>query len=105
MRVSYFGWWIQPNYLTTLALDFGLALRTLSILFEFTLNNLEAPKWSGNNVVNTSLDAQGTTVQAVNAEWQYLGPVVWSRPEHVGMRICTCCSVFVVYECWHFLLG
>lgn len=78
IRQKYFGWWSRLNYLTSSGLDLGFTLSTLFIFFAFTLNNVEAPKWWGNNVVGTTLDAQGTAVQAAVADGQRFGPAVWT---------------------------
>lgn len=65
------------NYLTSSGLDLGLALSTLFIFFAFTMNNVEAPKWWGNNIVSATMDAQDTAIQKVVAEGAHFGPNVW----------------------------
>ncbi|CAG8975628.1 hypothetical protein HYALB_00008387 [Hymenoscyphus albidus] len=77
IRQRYFGWWSRLNYLTSSGLDLGLALSTLLIFFAFTMNNIEAPKWWGNDVVGTTLDAQGKAIQAVIPKGEYFGPRTW----------------------------
>ena len=47
IRRKYFGWWAQYNYLTSAALDCGLALITLVIYFVFNSNDIEL-EWWGN---------------------------------------------------------
>lgn len=78
IRKNYFGWWSRLNYLTSAALDLGLALSTLVIFFAFTLNNVAAPDWWGNSVITTTMDAQDTAVQVVLPEGQTFGPATWS---------------------------
>lgn len=78
IRKRHFGWWARLNYLTSSALDLGLALSTLFIFFAFTLNGIEAPVWWGNTVITTTMDAQGTAVQKVVTDGQTFGPRTWS---------------------------
>ncbi|KAH8672106.1 small oligopeptide transporter-like protein [Tricladium varicosporioides] len=77
IRRKYFAWWSRLNYLTSSGLDLGLALSTLFIFFAFTMNNVEAPKWWGNNIVSATMDAQDTAIQKVVAEGAHFGPNVW----------------------------
>lgn len=77
IRQRYFGWWSRLNYLTSSALDLGLALSTIFIFAAFTVNGIEAPSWWGNNVVTATLDAQDTAVQKVVAAGEHFGPAVW----------------------------
>ena len=77
IRNRYFGWWSRLNYLTASGLDTGLAFSTLTIFFAFTLTNVAAPNWWGNNVVSTTMDAQDTAIQAQVAPAQFFGPRTW----------------------------
>lgn len=77
IRQKYFGWWSRLNYLTSSGLDLGLALSTIFIFFAFTLNNIEAPSWWGNNIVSVTMDAQDTAVQRIVAPGEHFGPRVW----------------------------
>ncbi|KAL9083004.1 MAG: hypothetical protein Q9165_008700 [Trypethelium subeluteriae] len=77
IRGRHFGWWARLNYITSSGLDTGLAFSTLTVFFLFTLNNIAAPKWWGNDVVLTTMDAQDTAVQSQVAPGQFFGPREW----------------------------
>jgi OPT family oligopeptide transporter len=77
IRKNHFGWWARLNFLTSSGLDLGLALATLVIFFAFTLNNIDPPRWWGNEIVETTMDFKGTAVQAFVAEGQKFGPTSW----------------------------
>jgi hypothetical protein len=63
------GWWLQYNFLTSAALDAGLALCTILIFLTLNLTDTSPPNWWGNNVVSSTLDQQGTAVRiVVNAD-------------------------------------
>ncbi|KAG6000246.1 hypothetical protein E4U43_001656 [Claviceps pusilla] len=63
IKRRHFGWWSRLNFLTSSGLDLGLALATLFIFFAFTMRGIEAPRWWGNDVVSSTMDAQGTAIQ------------------------------------------
>lgn len=77
IRKRHFNWWSRLNFLTSSALDLGLAISTLVIFFAFTLNNIEPPAWWGNTVPTTTMDALGTAVQVILPEGQTFGPSSW----------------------------
>ncbi|KAI9653398.1 MAG: hypothetical protein M1821_007063 [Bathelium mastoideum] len=77
IRTRHFGWWSRLNYLTASGLDTGLAFSTLTIFLAFTLNNIAAPKWWGNDIVSVTMDAQDTAIQAHVAPGQFFGPRAW----------------------------
>ncbi|KAI1374572.1 small oligopeptide transporter [Hypoxylon crocopeplum] len=77
VKKRHFRWWSRLNYLTSAGLDLGLALGTLVIFFIFTLNEIEAPRWWGNNVVSGTLDYQGKAVQVVLPPGETFGPEAW----------------------------
>lgn len=77
IRGRYFGWWSRLNYLTSSALDLGLALSTIFIFVAFTVNGVEGPRWWGNKVVGGTLDVQGIAVQKVVGAGEHFGPDVW----------------------------
>lgn len=62
------------NYITSAALDSGLALCTILIFFALLLPKVNPPNWWGNNVVGTTLDAQGAAVQIVLPKGETFGP-------------------------------
>ncbi|KPM37308.1 Sexual differentiation process protein isp4 [Neonectria ditissima] len=77
IKKRHFRWWSRLNFLTSSALDLGLALATLFIFFAFTLHGIDPPNWWGNSIVSTTMDVQGTAVQMHVAEGQRFGPETW----------------------------
>ncbi|KAH7170320.1 OPT oligopeptide transporter protein-domain-containing protein [Dactylonectria macrodidyma] len=77
IKKRHFKWWSRLNFLTSSALDLGLALATLFIFFAFTLNGIEPPNWWGNNIVSTTMDVQGTAIQMHVKEGERFGPKTW----------------------------
>ncbi|KAI1102848.1 small oligopeptide transporter [Jackrogersella minutella] len=77
VKKHHFKWWSRLNYLTSAGLDLGLAIGTLVIFFVFTLNEIEAPRWWGNEVVTSTMDYQGNAIQAVVSPGETFGPKVW----------------------------
>jgi hypothetical protein len=77
IRERYFGWWSRLNYLTSSALDLGLALSTLFIFFAFTLNNVNAPEWWGNVQIYNTMDVQDSAIRTVLPAGQTFGPKKW----------------------------
>jgi len=77
IRHRHFAWWSRLNFLTSSGLDLGLALCTLVIFFAFTLNNINPPKWWGNDVVSGTMDSKGTAVQVILPEGSTFGPGTW----------------------------
>ncbi|KAI2782836.1 small oligopeptide transporter [Daldinia loculata] len=77
IKKSHFRWWSRLNYLTSAGLDLGLALGTLVMFFVFTLNEIEAPRWWGNDVVTGTMDYQGKAIQVVLPPGETFGPEVW----------------------------
>ncbi|PNY26935.1 Uncharacterized protein TCAP_03124 [Tolypocladium capitatum] len=77
IKKRHFGWWSRLNFLTSCGLDLGLALATLFIFFAFSMQGIEPPRWWGNTVVKTTMDVQGTAVEAFVAEGQQFGPKSW----------------------------
>ncbi|OTB08384.1 hypothetical protein M426DRAFT_317007 [Hypoxylon sp. CI-4A] len=77
IKKRHFRWWSRLNYLTSAGLDLGLALGTLVIFFVFTLHDIEAPRWWGNDVVTSTMDYQGKAVQVVLPPGQTFGPQTW----------------------------
>ncbi|POR32840.1 Small oligopeptide transporter, OPT family [Tolypocladium paradoxum] len=77
VKKRHFGWWSRLNFLTSCGLDLGLALATLFIFFAFSMQGVEPPRWWGNTVVTTTMDVQGTAVEAFVVEGQQFGPKSW----------------------------
>ena len=55
IRTHRRGWWLKYNYITSAALDSGLALSTIVIFFALLLPQVSPPSWWGNNVVSTTM--------------------------------------------------
>jgi OPT family small oligopeptide transporter len=55
IRNSKRGWWTTYNYITSAALDSGLAIATIVIFFALLLPQVSPPQWWGNTVVGTTL--------------------------------------------------
>lgn len=77
IKKRYFKWWSRLNYLTSSALDLGLAAGTLVMFFAFTMTEIDPPKWWGNTVVSGTMDYQGTAVQMKVGQGQTFGPETW----------------------------
>ncbi|CAN8097398.1 unnamed protein product [Discula destructiva] len=77
IKKRHFRWWSRLNFLTSSALDLGLALSTLVIFFAFTLNNIDPPSWWGNDIVTQTMDFQDTAIQTVLPPGQTFGPSTW----------------------------
>ncbi|KAG5659026.1 hypothetical protein KAF25_007579 [Fusarium avenaceum] len=77
IKKRHFRWWTRLNFLTSSALDLGLALATLVIFFAFTLHDVDPPSWWGNDIVSSTMDVQGTAIQARPAEGERFGPKTW----------------------------
>jgi OPT family small oligopeptide transporter len=69
------GWWLQYNYVTSSALDCGLIVSTLVILFALYMNGTAPPKWFG-NTINT-LDLGTRAVQSIVPDGETFGPSTW----------------------------
>ena len=68
------GWWLNYNYILSAALDSGLAFGTIVIFFALQMTNKNPPSWWGNNVVETTLDAQKNAVRITLPKGQTFGP-------------------------------
>lgn len=77
IKKRHFGWWSRLNFLTSSGLDLGLALATLFIFFAFSMQGIEPPRWWGNTVVSSTMDAQGTAIQGRVGDGERFGPKSW----------------------------
>ncbi|KAF5660521.1 sexual differentiation process isp4 [Fusarium circinatum] len=77
IKKRHFRWWTRLNFLTSSALDLGLALATLFIFFAFTLHGVDPPSWWGNSIVTSTMDVQGTAIQAHVPDGERFGPENW----------------------------
>ncbi|KAG0223172.1 hypothetical protein BGW41_005687 [Actinomortierella wolfii] len=60
-----YGWWSRYNYLTSAALDTGLAISGLVIFFAVTMRDVKVPNWWGNP--NTDIDWANASFEEKNA--------------------------------------
>jgi OPT family small oligopeptide transporter len=77
IRKRYMGWWSTYNYLTSAALDSGLAISTIVIFFALTMSNTNAPDWWGNTAIFNTADFLETAVQKVVNPGEIFGPSKW----------------------------
>lgn len=74
-------WWSKYNYVTSAALDAGLAVSTIFIFFVFSYSGLNGgsfPSWWGTTITQTTLDAQGTAIRSKLESGETFGPKSWS---------------------------
>lgn len=74
LKTKFRGWWTHYNYITSAALDAGLALCTILIFCCITMTKTEAPNWWGNRVVGSTMDNIGNAVRKVPAANTTFGP-------------------------------
>lgn len=70
------GWWMTYNYVTSAAMDVGLALCAIAIFFFVQLPGGSMAEWWGVTVINTA-DYEGATVRETVAEGETFGPTTW----------------------------
>ncbi|KAK1752304.1 sexual differentiation process protein isp4 [Echria macrotheca] len=76
VKKHYSGWWSRLNYLTSSALDLGLALSTI-VLFAMNMSGIRGPDWWGNRITRTTMDARHKAIQVVLPPGQKFGPDSW----------------------------
>lgn len=77
IRNRWRGWWMRFNYVTSAAMDSGLAISTIIIVLTLSLTNTNPPNWWGNTVGSSTLDAQGAAVKTVLKPGETFGPKTW----------------------------
>jgi hypothetical protein len=65
---------MQYNYITSAALDVGLALCALAIFFFVQLPGAVMPDWWGITVYENTLDSEGAAVRQTVPDGQIFGP-------------------------------
>ncbi len=65
------------NYVTSAALDTGLAVSTIIIFFTLSLTGQTAPQWWGNVAALSTLDAEDAAIQIVMQPGETFGPSTW----------------------------
>ena len=76
VKKKWFHWWSKYNYSLSAALDIGLAWSSLIIFFSLQLTNKSAPKWWGNDVINT-VEYNGEAIQKMLPEGESFGRKHW----------------------------
>lgn len=68
---------MQYNYVTSAAMDIGLALCALAIFFFVQLPGGAMPDWWGTLVIGSTVEAQGIAVKKTVAKGEIFGPTSW----------------------------
>lgn len=77
IKRKWFHWWSKYNYSLSAGMDIGLAWSMLIIFLCLGLTNTDFPSWWGNNVVNSTMDTNGTAIRVTLPEGQGFGPSSW----------------------------
>ncbi|KAL5376381.1 hypothetical protein DPSP01_010492 [Paraphaeosphaeria sporulosa] len=77
IRSRYLGWWMQYNYVTSAALDVGLALCAILLFFCVQLPGGAMPDYWGTTIIGRTVDGAGTAVRNVVADGETFGPKTW----------------------------
>jgi len=77
IRNRYRGWWMRFNYITSAALDSGLAISTILLVLTISLTNTDAPNWWGNVGIYNTMDYLGTAVSKIVPDGTTFGPSTW----------------------------
>ena len=77
IRNRYRGWWMRFNYITSAALDSGLAISTILLVLTISLTNTDPPNWWGNVGIYNTMDALGTAVSKILPDGSTFGPSTW----------------------------
>ncbi|EEP76496.1 OPT family small oligopeptide transporter [Uncinocarpus reesii 1704] len=77
IRYRFTGWWMRYNYITSAALDTGLAISTIVIVTAFQLSNISFPSWWGNTTALQTMDQKGTAIIDPLAPGETFGPKTW----------------------------
>jgi hypothetical protein len=77
IRNKYRGWWMQYNYITSAALDVGLALCAIVLFFCVQLPGGVMPDYWGTTIVGETLDGAQAAIRKVVADGEYFGPRTW----------------------------
>jgi hypothetical protein len=77
IRDKYRGWWMEYNYVTSAALDVGLALCAIIIFFCIQLPGAAMPDYWGTTIVGRTVDGAGSAVRKVVGDGESFGPKSW----------------------------
>lgn len=78
LRRRKLGWWLQYNYITSAALDTGLIVSTMVILFGLWMSSTSPPEWFGNVDILMTMDMLGSSVKSRVLPGETFGPSQWS---------------------------
>jgi len=76
LRNRYRGWWSHYNYITSAALDSGLAVSTIIIFFSLTMTG-KTLNWWGNDITTRTMDVMDTAIRKAVPSGQHFGPDRW----------------------------
>lgn len=68
------GWWMQYNYITSAAMDIGLAICAIILFFCVQLPGGAMPSWWGVTVTENTLDMEQMAVRKTVADGEIFGP-------------------------------
>jgi hypothetical protein len=71
------GWWLRYNYVTSAALDCGLAVSTIVIFFALHMTQAETIVWFGNAEALGTLDLTSRAVKSTLPRGGIFGPGTW----------------------------
>ncbi|EFW21593.1 hypothetical protein D8B26_001765 [Coccidioides posadasii str. Silveira] len=77
IRYRFTGWWMRFNYITSAALDTGLAICTIVIITTLQLPNISFPSWWGNTAALKTMDQMGTAIIDPVPPGETFGPRFW----------------------------
>ncbi|CAC9891319.1 unnamed protein product [Aureobasidium pullulans] len=77
IRNKYRGWWMEYNYITSAAMDVGLAICAIILFFCVQLPGKAMPDYWGTTIVSTTLDGAGSAVRKTVSGDDYYGPRTW----------------------------
>jgi hypothetical protein len=70
------------NYITSAALDSGLAISTILLVLTISLTNTDAPNWWGNVGIYNTMDYLGTAVAKIVPDGTTFGLLLGSEVQN-----------------------
>lgn len=68
---------MQYNYVTSAAMDVGLALCNIVLFFCVLLPGKSMPEYWGTTITTRTADGAGSNVRKIVADGEYFGPRTW----------------------------
>lgn len=78
IRNKWRGWWMRFNYVTSGALDCGMAVSMIVIFFCIDLSGAQFPTWWGNGKSQQTMDLTDTAVLHPLKPGESFGPSTWN---------------------------